>query len=147
MNRNLKFGILIAIIVGTVVWLGTTGISENQTYYKTIAEVEKMGGAASAKKLRVAGDVASGSIQRTGREVRFTLVQETRMMKVVYLGVDPLPDTFRDGAQAMAEGKMSPDGTFEAQKIQAKCASKYEAKPKGKETLPINAAPASKASL
>ncbi|OYT68461.1 MAG: cytochrome c biogenesis protein CcmE, partial [Chloracidobacterium sp. CP2_5A] len=45
---------------------------------------------------------------------------------------DPLPDTFRDGAQALADGRMQPDGTFHANRIQAKCASKYEAKPGGK---------------
>ena len=48
---------------------------------------------------------------------------------MVYRGSDPLPDTFRDGAQALADGKMGPDGVFRASQIQAKCASKYEAKP------------------
>jgi cytochrome c-type biogenesis protein CcmE len=50
-------------------------------------------------------------------------------LSVVYTGTDPLPDTFKDNAQALADGRLSPDGTFEASKIQAKCASKYEAKP------------------
>ena len=50
-------------------------------------------------------------------------------MKVAYTGTDPLPDTFRDGAQALADGRMGRDGVFHASKIQAKCASKYEAKP------------------
>ena len=36
---------------------------------------------------------------------------------------------FRDNAQALADGRLGPDGIFEANKIQAKCASKYEAKP------------------
>ena len=53
-------------------------------------------------------------------------------MNVVYTGTDPLPDTFRDGAQALADGRLQPDGTFHASKIQAKCASKYESKPGGK---------------
>ncbi len=50
-------------------------------------------------------------------------------LKVAYTGSEPLPDTFRDGAQALADGKLDPDGVFRAAKIQAKCASKYEAKP------------------
>ena len=50
-------------------------------------------------------------------------------LKVVYSGIDPLPDTFKGGAQALADGKLGPDGVFQASKIQAKCASKYEAKP------------------
>jgi cytochrome c-type biogenesis protein CcmE len=50
-------------------------------------------------------------------------------MKVVYSGIEPVPDTFKDGAQALADGKLGADGVFHAAKIQAKCASKYEAKP------------------
>jgi cytochrome c-type biogenesis protein CcmE len=48
---------------------------------------------------------------------------------VAYNGNDPLPDTFKAGAQALADGQLGPNGIFEANKIQAKCASKYEAKP------------------
>jgi len=44
---------------------------------------------------------------------------------------DPLPDTFKDGAQCLVEGKVQPDGRFVAETVQAKCASKYEAAPGG----------------
>ena len=77
----------------------------------------------------MAGDIEKDSIQRTGEQVDFVLVGENQKLKVRYSGTEPLPDTFRDGAQAMAEGKMGADGVFVAAKIQAKCASKYEAKP------------------
>ena len=46
-----------------------------------------------------------------------------------YVGTDPLPDTFKDGAQCLVEGKVQPDGRFVAETVQAKCASKYEAAP------------------
>jgi cytochrome c-type biogenesis protein CcmE len=58
-------------------------------------------------------------------------VQDRRRLKVVYRGTEPLPDTFRDGAQALADGRIGSDGVFLASQIQAKCASKYEAKPGG----------------
>jgi cytochrome c-type biogenesis protein CcmE len=61
--------------------------------------------------------------------VAFVLVGENQKLNVIYTGSEPLPDTFRDGAQALAEGKMGPDGAFHAAKIQAKCASKYAPKP------------------
>jgi len=61
--------------------------------------------------------------------VNFTLVEDKSTLKVAYTGLDPLPDTFKDGAQALADGKLDKDGTFRAARIQAKCASKYEAKP------------------
>jgi len=129
MKTYWKFAALIAVIVGTLAWLAAGGISETKTYYKTIQELGQMGDSARGKRLRVAGDVQTGSIVRAGKEVQFTLQQEQLRLKVVYDGIEPLPDTFRDGAQALAEGRMGPDGVFRAGKIQAKCASKYEAKP------------------
>jgi cytochrome c-type biogenesis protein CcmE len=64
-----------------------------------------------------------------GTLVKFNLVQDKNVLPVVYEGRDPLPDTFRDGAQALADGKLGPDNVFHAQEIQAKCASKYAPKP------------------
>ena len=124
-----KFAAVIVVIVGTLVWLAAGGVSESKTYYKTVQEIGQMGNGALEKRLRVAGDVEPGSIVRNGRLVAFTLQQENLHLKVIYQGTEPMPDTFRDGAQALADGKMGRDGVFRADKIQAKCASKYEAKP------------------
>jgi cytochrome c-type biogenesis protein CcmE len=129
MKKYGKFAALIVVILGTLVWLGTAGSGEAQSYYKTIAEVRQMGAEAGKKKLRVAGDIEKDSIERKGAEVAFTLVGENQKLRVVYTGTEPLPDTFRDGSQALAEGKMGPDGTFRSTKVQAKCASKYAPKP------------------
>jgi cytochrome c-type biogenesis protein CcmE len=122
---------LIAVIVGAVVWLAAGGFSETKTYYKTIAGLNRMGAGALGKRLRVAGDVEAGSIERAGGRVRFVLRQEQRTLRVVYRGTAPLPDTFRDGAQAVADGQLGRDGIFEATKVYAKCASKYESQPGG----------------
>jgi cytochrome c-type biogenesis protein CcmE len=129
MNKYLKFGLPIAAILGTLAWLAVGGVDESKTYYKTIAEVNQMGDHATDKRIRVGGDVAANSIVREGKSVRFVLAQDQLRMNVIYSGIDPLPDTFKDGAQALADGKLGPDGVFHASKIQAKCASKYEAKP------------------
>jgi cytochrome c-type biogenesis protein CcmE len=124
-----KFAALILVIAGTLVWLAAGGISESKTYYKTVSELQQMGDTAMDRRLRVAGDVEPGSIVRLGKEVAFTLHQEDQKLKVIYDGTDPLPDTFKDSAQALADGRMGADGVFRANKIQAKCASKYEAAP------------------
>ena len=132
MKKYGKFAALVVVIVGTLIWLATAGIKENQTYYKTIAELGQMGDQAYARRIRVGGDISEGSIVRRGNVVEFLLVQEKLNLKVAYDGSDPLPDTFRGGAQALADGKMGRDGVFHANKIQAKGASKYDAKPGGK---------------
>jgi len=129
MKTYAKFGALVVIIVGVLVWLAVGGVSENKTYYKTIAEVGQMNDKAKKQRIRVGGDVEQGSIVRNGSEVTFVMHQDALKFKVVYNGIDPLPDTFKDGAQALADGKLGADGVFQANKIQAKCASKYEAKP------------------
>ncbi len=130
MKPWMKFGILVVAIIGTLGWLAAGGIQESKTYYVTISEVVAMGDQAKTKgRLRVGGDVEEGSILRDKGEVRFVLKQDKLKINVVYQGSEPLPDTFRDGSQALADGKMLQDGTFQASKIQAKCASKYEGKP------------------
>src|ERR1700716_4368791 len=106
MKTYAKFAVLVLAILVTLGWLAKDGINETKTYYKTIAEVNSMGDKAHENKLRVGGDVEKGSIIRDGKEVRFTLKQDALQMKVVYSGMDPLPDTFRDGAQALADGKL-----------------------------------------
>ena len=137
MRKYGKFAVLIAVVIAALVWLASTGVSETKTYYKTISELGQMGDRAYQERLRVAGDVESGSIQRTQGQVCFTLTQDKKQLKVAYAGTDPLPDTFRDGAQALADGRMGHDGVFHANKIQAKCASKYEAKPSQLRAAPV----------
>jgi cytochrome c-type biogenesis protein CcmE len=129
MKKYGKFAALIVVVIGSLVWLAGAGFKETKTYYKTIAELGLMGDRAYDERLRVAGDVEAGTIQHAQGRVEFTLVQDKLHLKVAYAGSDPLPDTFRDGAQALADGRMGRDGVFHANKIQAKCASKYEAKP------------------
>ncbi|MCU1326338.1 MAG: cytochrome c-type biosis protein CcmE-like protein [Bryobacterales bacterium] len=129
MKKYAKFGILIAIIVGSIAWVATASIQSSKTYYVTIAELTKMGQQASSKRVRVGGDIQEHSIVRTGNTVRFNLVQESKTLPVVYEGRDPLPDTFKDGAQALAGGRLDDSGVFHAQEVQAKCASKYAPKP------------------
>lgn len=132
MKTYLKFGALMTLIVGSLVWLALGGISDSKTYYWTIEELAKNGKSAEGKRLRVGGDVEQGSILKNGAQTSFVLHQGTQTLKVIYDGSDPLPDTFKDGAQALADGRLGPNGVFEAKKIQAKCASKYEQKPQQK---------------
>jgi cytochrome c-type biogenesis protein CcmE len=129
MNKYGKFAILMAIIVGSLGFLAYSGIQGSTSYYKTIPELRKMGDGAQSRHIRVSGNVQGDSIVREAGRVRFNLVEEKQILPVAYEGRDPLPDTFRDGAQALADGRLGPDGVFHASEIQAKCASKYAPKP------------------
>src|SRR5579863_2760783 len=129
MQKYGKFAALIAIIVGSLLWLATAGIQSSQTYYKTITELRQMGNTAQTRHVRVGGDVQKDSIVHEAGFVKFNLTQDKEVLRVAYEGRDPLPDTFRDGAQALADGRLGADGVFHASEIQAKCASKYAPKP------------------
>jgi len=136
MNPYWKFGAIVVVIIGVLAWLALGGVTESKTYYKEIKEVNAMGSRAQGAKLRVNGYVEQGSIVRSGSQVSFILHQTPGLLEkdpvrlaVVYAGIDPLPDTFKDNAQALADGRLGQDGVFRASKVQAKCASKYEAKP------------------
>ena len=124
-GKFLKFGMAIAVIVAALGYLAYTGVQESKSYYVTIKELHNMGESAYTKRLRVAGNVQPGSIRRSGTHVNFVLVENEQLLNVVYSGTEPPPDTFKDNAQALAEGSFSRDGPFYAKQIQAKCASKY----------------------
>jgi cytochrome c-type biogenesis protein CcmE len=98
-------------------------------YFKTIPEVKQMGDQAQVKHLRLSGRVKAGSIKREGSKTVFLLVDNPAggdagdNLTVVYDGSDLLPLTLKDRAQAVADGKLNPDGTFHATQIQGKCAT------------------------
>ena len=133
-GNSVRIGIAVAIIVGTIGWLAFTGYSSNKSYYVTIAELGSMGDKAYHSQLRVEGFVKPGSIEQDGTHVDFILNEyeshspkaaSGRLLKVSYKGSEPPPDTFKDDAQALAEGSYGRDGVFHATVLQAKCASKY----------------------
>ncbi|HEV2420898.1 MAG TPA: cytochrome c maturation protein CcmE [Candidatus Acidoferrales bacterium] len=129
MNARFKFSIGAIIILGTLVWLGWVGASQSKTYYHTISELGALEGSALRQRMRVSGNVVDGSIAHHPGRIDFILTEEGKTLPVSYVGDSPLPDTFKGGAEALAEGKLMPDGHFEADQVQAKCASKYQATP------------------
>lgn len=126
-RRKIKFLFGSVIILITVLWLGLSSFDESLAYYKTVNELRAMKEKAYGQRIRVAGNVVAGSIERLPEKVIFKLEQEGSILSVSYVGKSLLPDTFKDGAQAMAEGTLMNDGEFRSTLIQAKCASKYEA--------------------
>src|SRR5271163_4242217 len=121
----LKIIVATVVILTTVAYLAFTGVRDNKSYYVTIGELQGMGNKAYVRHLRVAGNVAPGSIHRVGTNATFQLLEQGRTLQVNYQGSEPPPDTFKDDAQALAVGTYGHDGVFHATQLQAKCASKY----------------------
>jgi cytochrome c-type biogenesis protein CcmE len=143
-SKFLKFGGATAIILVSLAYLAYTGAQQSKSYYVTIKELRGMGDSAYTKRLRVAGNVQPGSIRRNGTKVDFVLVENDKLLNVAYSGTEPPPDTFKDNAQALAEGNFGHDGVFHAKALQAKCASKYAPQQPGTPAAPAPAGEAGK---
>jgi cytochrome c-type biogenesis protein CcmE len=150
---TLRIGTAVVVILGTISWLAFTGYSSNKSYYVTIAELGGMGDKAYHSNLRVEGFVQPGSIEQVGTHVDFVLNEyeshspkapSGHLLKVTYKGTEPPPDTFKDDAQALAEGTYGRDGVFHATVLQAKCASKYAPQQPGATPSAPAAPPATK---
>jgi len=125
LNKKVKFGIGIAIILAAVAWEAVSGFQQSKTYYVSVKELTS--GKSTHQHVRVGGVIVPNSIQRSGEILTFRLSQGSESIPVTYVGQQTLPDDFKGGAQAIVEGDYLPDGTFRAQQVQAKCASKYKA--------------------
>jgi cytochrome c-type biogenesis protein CcmE len=144
-KNNVRIGIAVAIILGTIGWLAYSGYGSSKSYYVTIAELNGMGDKAYKSNLRVEGFVQPGSIEQNGTHVTFVLNEfeshspkaaNGRLLKVSYKGAEPPPDTFKDDSQALAVGTFGRDGVFHANELQAKCASKYAPGQPGQQAQP-----------
>lgn len=138
-GKFLRFGLATVLILMAMGYLAYTGVQQSKSYYVTIKELGTMGSSVHSKRLRVAGNVVPGSIKRQGSRMEFSLEEEGRTLPVVYQGTEAPPDTFKDNAQALAEGRYGSDGVFHATQIQAKCASKYAPAPGQQQPAPAPA--------
>ena len=116
----------LALIIGGISWLAFSNLSK-ANYFYDVDQLPELGDKVYQKNLRIKGRIVAGSIQAKAKPVVFTIAETGQPLTVRYVGEEPLPDLFKDHAEAVVEGKMAADGVFEANHLQAKCASKYEA--------------------
>jgi cytochrome c-type biogenesis protein CcmE len=135
-SQGIKIGAAVVVILATIIYLAVSGVQSNKSYYVTISELNQdlqtHPDRTYTRHLRVAGNVAPGSIERSGTNATFVLVENDKTIKVSYKGIEPPPDTFKDNSQALAVGTYGRDGVFHATQLQAKCASKYAPAPGAK---------------
>lgn len=123
---NQKF-LLLTLLIGFSL-AGIAFFSAQETAYKLLDASELAANPArfSGDNLRVRGFVKVGSLVREGKTARFDLELDDRVVPIFFTGETLLPDAFKEGARARVDGKMK-DGVLEANHVEAKCASKYEA--------------------
>ena len=127
MKQRIRFFIGGFLIMGLLGYLIVSSInSRTMVYYKTVSEVKAESNDLSGKGVRLSGVVVKGSLQKLPNtlDFAFTIADEGGEIPVRYHGV--LPDIFKEGREAVVEGKIKPDHTFEANHVFTKCPSKYE---------------------
>lgn len=111
-------------VVAALFAVGYTMFTRSTVYYHTATEVRGMQG----EHVRLSGQVVDGTIEAdaaTGT-VAFSVSDGTSTVPILYEG--PMPDTLRDEGEAVVEGEMGADGVFHADKLFAKCPSKFESR-------------------
>jgi len=132
MKPRTKFLIGGVLVLGAAGYLMASSIRETGVYYLTPTELTAKVNADPTftnAGVKVGARVVSGSIQRDpgGKRFDFRVTDGSKTIPVVYRGI--APDTFTDSVDVVISGRMGTDGTFQANELLAKCASRYENAP------------------
>jgi len=124
-NKAVKIGltsIVLAVAFGGLLY---QTMGEATEYYKHVDEVMVNPEPWYGKKLQLHGFAKQVTRKPNSLEYRFQVESNGEVVTATYKGV--VPDTFKDDAEVVLKGTLSPDG-FEVSSngVMAKCPSKYE---------------------
>ena len=118
----------IGLIVGGLAALGIASafvlnaLDSNIAFFVTPSELAA-GKAPQGKAFRIGGMVKEGTVMRDNLTVSFVITDTAQDVKVTYTGI--LPDLFKEGKGAVAQGKLDGAGTFVATEVLAKHDENY----------------------
>ena len=125
-TRHKRIALIVGglVVLGLVVALVLNAFQSNLVFFFSPTQVVA-GEAPKGQAFRVGGMVKMGSIQREqdGVTMRFVITDTEQDMTVAYKGI--LPDLFKEGKGAVAEGKLAADGLFVASTVLAKHDENY----------------------
>ena len=128
-TRHKRLALIFAglVVLGAVVALVLNAFQSNLVFFFSPTQVAA-GEAPKGKAFRVGGLVKAGSIVREadGVTLRFVMTDMERDLTVTYKGI--LPDLFREGKGAVAQGKLGDGGegsVFIASEVLAKHDENY----------------------
>ena len=110
---------------GGLLWYS---LQQDTAYYKHVDEVMASPEQWKGKSLQLHGYVVKGTWKQRENtlEYRFDVENKGSVIPASYTGI--LPDTFKDEAEVVLKGRLTPSGHFEVAPngVMAKCPSKYE---------------------
>jgi cytochrome c-type biogenesis protein CcmE len=125
-HKAIKIGLTSLVLLlsfGGLLW---STLSEETQYYKHVDEVMAAPAQWEGKRLQMHG-FAKSVMQKPGTlEYAFQVESNGQTVWAQYTGI--APDTFKNDSEVVLEGQLNGE-IFHAERIIAKCPSKYEPKP------------------
>lgn len=112
------------LVLGVATVLILNAFQSNLVFFFTPSQVAS-GEVPQGRSFRIGGMVEDGSLVREndGLTVHFVVTDTAKRVPVTYKGI--LPDLFKEGKGAVAQGKLNADGTFVASEVLAKHDENY----------------------
>jgi len=122
-KRALLIGIGLVVLAAAVT-LVLTAFQQNLVFFFTPSQVAA-NEAPIGKPFRIGGMVEEGSLKRggDGLTVQFMVTDTAKSVQVKYTSI--LPDLFKEGKGVVAQGRLGPDGVFQATEVLAKHDENY----------------------
>lgn len=125
-RRQKRFAMIgVALVaVGLAAALVLNAFKSNLVFFFTPTQVAD-GEAPKGRSFRIGGMVETGSLTREGDglTVHFIVTDLAKRVPVTFKGI--LPDLFKEGKGAVAQGQLRSDGTFVASEVLAKHDENY----------------------
>jgi cytochrome c-type biogenesis protein CcmE len=124
--RQKRFSLIGLGVVGLAIAaaLVLNAFQSNLVFFFTPTQVAN-GEVPQGRSFRIGGLVESGTLTREndGLTVHFVVTDTAKRVPVIFKGI--LPDLFKEGRGAVAQGRLGPDGTFLASEVLAKHDENY----------------------
>ncbi len=122
-KRRMMVLALCLLGLGTATALVLTAFRDNLMFFYSPSDLETQP-VPAGRAFRLGGLVAEHSVEHLdSHTVRFVVTDLVHEVPVIYAGV--LPDLFREGQGVVTEGRLRPDGVFEAREVLAKHDENY----------------------
>jgi cytochrome c-type biogenesis protein CcmE len=123
-HRRLIFVVLGLVLIGVTAALVLNAFRSNLVFFYSPTQVADKEAPVN-KTFRLGGLVEKGSLKRLpdGITVTFVVTDTGKSIPVRYKGI--LPDLFKEGKGVVAQGRLEPDGVFQAQEVLAKHDENY----------------------
>jgi cytochrome c-type biogenesis protein CcmE len=129
-SKKIKFIVGGVVIVALIGYLIVSSISNAGAYYREVGEVLTQNSQLQGKSLRVSGNIVTESVKYDAPTLSLDFKisdpkDVSQQLAIHFHGVQPDQIT-REGASAIVEGNLGPDGAVEANNLLLKCPSRYE---------------------